>query len=313
MSAMREQIEKQRKRPRRTMLYVSADIDKHLNKAVGLPTDAIIFDLYEAISPEFKQRGREKLRQFLQSARFHGQERVLRINPLHSPWFEDDLKLAVQLPIDALLFTGINSGDELREAEGKLNVAGGEQLPVMSMIESPLAVLNSKEIAGASERLVCLTVSNANLMTRMHLPPSPDRTGLFTSLGLVVLAARAHGLSVVDGAHLEITEPQACEFACRQSRDFGFDGKAVIHPVQLAYTNDAFTPKRKEVERKRHIIRVMEEANAEGRSYALMDNRLLQPSELDAAYRCIALHEAIIERNKAFGKENDTYVEAVSR
>lgn len=310
---MNEQIEQLRKRPRRTMLYVSADIDKHMTKSAGLPTDAIIFDLYESISPEFKQRGRERLQQFLQQAVFHGQERILRVNPIDSPWFEEDLKLAVQLPIDAILFTGITSGEALREAEFKLNGVGGETLPIMAMIECPMAVLNAKEIAAASERLICLTLSNANLMTSMRLPPSPDRTGIFTSLGIVVLAARAYGLGVVDGSHLEITEPHACEFACRQSRDFGFDGKAVIHPVQLAYTNDAFTPKPKDVAKKRDIIRMMEEANADGRSYALMENRLLQPSELDAARRCVEMHEAIEQRNKAFDKENETYVEAVSR
>ena len=71
---MSESIEKIRKRPRRTMLYVSADIDKHMNKSLGLPTDAIIFDLYESISPEFKQRGRDKVRKFLAEAESHGQE-----------------------------------------------------------------------------------------------------------------------------------------------------------------------------------------------------------------------------------------------
>jgi citrate lyase subunit beta/citryl-CoA lyase len=310
---MSDLIATQRTRPRRTMLYVSADIDRHMEKAAGLPTDAIIFDLYESISPEFKQRGRDKLKQFLGKAQFHGQELVLRVNPINSPWFMDDLKLAAELPIDAVMLTGISNGEDIHQAEYQLDGVGGSKLPIMTLIESPLAVLNAKEIAEASERLVCLAVSNANLMTSMRLPPSPDRTGLFTSLAIVVLAARAHGLGVVDGAHLDVTEPHACEYACRQSRDFGFDGKAVIHPVQLAYTNDAFTPKPKDVEKKRQIIELMEKAQSEGRSYAMLDNRLLQPSELDAARRCLEAHAAIEARNKAFDKENETYVEAISR
>ncbi|MET0115888.1 MAG: CoA ester lyase [Sedimenticola sp.] len=300
-------------KPRRTMLYVSADIDRHMEKACNLPTDTIIFDLYESIAPEFKQRGRDKMRSFLERAKFRGQEVVLRINPISSPWFDDDLKLAAELPIDALLFTGITSAEDIRQAQWKLDVAGGDHLPLMTMIETPMAVLNALEIAGASDRLCCMVVSNANLITSMRLPPSADRTGLFSSLSIVVLAARAHGLGVIDGAHLDITEPRACEYACRQSRDFGFDGKAVIHPVQLAYTNDAFTPKPKEIEKKRAIIELMEEAQQQGRSYAMMDSRLLQPSELDAARHCVAYHEAVEARTEAFEQENEHHVKAVSR
>ncbi|MCG8426780.1 MAG: CoA ester lyase [Chromatiales bacterium] len=310
---MNDMIDKAKRRPRRTMLYVSADIEKHMRKSADLPTDAIIFDLYESIAPEFKQRGRERLTKFLKETKFHGQEIILRVNQIGTSWLEDDLKLAATLPIDAVLLSGVKTAEDVKEAAYKLEVAGGGHLPLMSMIETPMAVLNALEIAGASERLVCIAVSNANLMTSMRLPPSPDRTGLFTSLSIVVLAARAHGISVVDGAHLDITDPHACEYACRQSRDFGFDGKAVIHPVQLAYTNDAFSPKPKDIEKKKQIIELMEEAIANGRSYAMLDSRLLQPSELDAARRCIEMHEAIEERNKAFDKENDTYVEAVSR
>jgi citrate lyase subunit beta/citryl-CoA lyase len=310
---MQEKIRQSRLRPRRTMLYVSADIDKHMEKSPGLPTDAIIYDLHESISPQYKERGRNKLKPFLEGRRFNGQELIVRVNPLESEWADADLRAVSRLPIDAVLFTGLESAEDVKQAQWRLDEMGGSHLPIMVMIESPMAILNVQEIASASDRLVCLLLSNANLMTRMRLPPSAERTGLFTSLAMIVLAARAYGISVVDGAHLDITEPTACEYACRQSRDFGFDGKAVIHPVQLAYTNDAFTPKPKDVEKKREIIRLMEQANAEGRSYALMDNRLLQPSELDAARRCIAVHEAIVARNAAFKQENDTYVEAVPR
>ena len=297
---MKEQIENARRRPRRTMLYVSADIVKHTEKAPDLPADSIIYDLQESISPEFKERGRERLRECILHSRFRGQERIVRVNPVDSPWIEGDLTAAAGLPIDAVLFTGITSAAQIKRGEQMLDEAGGAHLPIMTMVESPLAVLNAEQIASASYRLTCLVVSNANLMTSMYMPYSPERTGLFTSLTWIVLAARTHGLSVVDGAHLDIKDPHACEYACRQSRDFGFDGKAVIHPVQLAYTNDAFTPNPKFMERRREIIRLMEEANKDGRSYAMLDSRLLQPSELEAARHWVHLDEAIQERIKAF-------------
>ncbi len=301
---MNQTVETARRRPRRTMIYVSGDIDRHLRKAPELPTDAIIYDLHEPVSPQFKERAREKVRQAILNGGYRGQEVVVRVNRLDSEWLDSDLVMVSRLErVDAVLFTGLCSAGDVEQAAQRLNRAGGGHLPMMAMIESPLAVLNAQQIAGASRRLACLAVSNANLAASMQLPPSPDRTGLFASLSLVVLAARAHGLGVVDGAHLDITEPHACEYACRQSRDFGFDGKAVIHPVQLAYTNDAFTPKPKDVERKRKIIALMEQAREEGRSYAMLESRLLQPSELDAARRCVAQAEAIEARMREFGEE----------
>ena len=290
-------------RPRRTMLYVSADIERHLEKARTLAADSLIFDLHEAVAADVKPAARERLATALRHGGFRGQELVLRTNAPDTPWFADDLGLAARLPIDAVLFTGLESADAVAAAERDLDAAGGARLPIMVMIESPRAVLNAAAMAAASNRVVCLVVSNANLMVSMRLPETADRVGLFASLSLVVLAARANGIGCIDGAHLDVSDARACEYACRQSRDFGFDGKAVIHPVQLAYTNDAFTPKPKDLEKKRAIVAAMEEARRQGKPYALKDGKLLQPSVYEAARRCLALAEAIEQRARQFGME----------
>jgi len=300
---MTDAIAMARLRPRRTMLYVSANIERHLSKSSAVPADSLIFDLHEAVAVDDKARARNTLAAALGRDGFRGQERVLRPNPPDTPWFADDVRLAAQLPVDAVLFTGLESADAVVAAQQALDVAGGAHLPVMLMIESPRAVLNAPAMAAASERVVCLVVSNANLMVSMRLPETADRVGLFASLSLVVLAARASGIGCVDGAHLDVSDARACEYACRQSRDFGFDGKAVIHPVQLAYTNDAFTPKPKDIEKKRAIVAAMDEARRHGKPYALMDGKLLQPSVYEAAKRCLAMAEAIEERGRLFAVE----------
>ena len=290
-------------RPRRTMLYVSADIGRHLEKARALAADSLILDLHEAVAVDAKAAARDSLVAALRRGGFRGQELVLRPNAPDTPWFTEDLRVAAELPIDAVLFTGLESAEAVVAAQQALDAAGGAHLPIMLMIESPRAVLNAPAMAAASDRAACLVVSNANLMVSMRLPETADRVGLFASLSLVVLAARASGIGCVDGAHLDVGDARACEYACRQSRDFGFDGKAVIHPVQLAYTNDAFTPKPKDLEKKRAIVAAMEEAHRQGRSYALKDGKLLQPSVYEAARRCLAMAEAIEQRARQFGLE----------
>lgn len=287
-------------RPRRTMLYVSGDIPRHLAKAPTLPADAVIYDLHEAVAPQFKARARGRVREALAHPNPLGQERILRVNAPGRGYLDADLELAASQPFDAVLLAGLDGAAAVVDAIARLDGYGGAALPVMLMVDSPLAVLNAQEMAGASPRVAGLVVSNANLMVSMRMPPTADRSGLFTSLALVVLAARAYGIGVVDGAHLDIDDAHGCEYACRQSRDFGFDGKAVIHPAQLTYTNDAFSPRPREIEQRRAILAAMEQAYGEGRSYAILDGRLLQPSELEAARRCLAIHEAIEARRRAF-------------
>lgn len=290
-------------RPRRTMLYVSADIERHLEKAPSLAADSLIFDLHEAVAADAKDRARHRLAAALERGGFLGQELVLRVNAPGTPWFADDLRAAAGLPIDAVLFTGLQSAQDVRAAEAALDAAGGGHLPIMLMIESPRAVLEAAAMAAATDRVTCLVVSNANLMVSMRLPETAERVGLLASLSMVVLAARASDIGCIDGAHLDVGDARACEYACRQSRDFGFDGKAVIHPVQLAYTNDAFTPKPKDLEKKRAVVAAMEEAQRQGKPYALKDGKLLQPSVYEAARRCLALAEAIERRVRQTGLE----------
>jgi citrate lyase subunit beta/citryl-CoA lyase len=274
-------------RPRRTMLYVSGDNPRHLEKSRELPADALVFDLHESTAMEHKARARDNVVAAVGAGSFIGQELVVRPNPLNSERLAEDLDAIAALPIDAVLFSGINTRADMLKAVAMLDAAGGERLPVMIMVESPLAVMHLEEILTATRRLSCVVVSTANLCNGLRINVTPDRTGLLTILSLVVLAARAHNVGVIDGAHVEVNDAKGCEFACRQARDLGFDGKAV-------------TPKPKEVEKKRAIITAMQDAEAEGRPYAVLDGRLLQPVELEAAQRCIAMFEAIEEREQAF-------------
>ena len=287
-------------RPRRSMLYVSADNPPHLEKARALHADSLVFDLYESVAPERKAQARDNLVATLRVGGFRGQELVGRVNPLDSLWGAEDLAAVARLELDALLFPGVESGAQLRAAVEQLDQAGGGRLPVMAMIETPLAVLHAEEIAAASERLCCLVMNTATLASALHINGSPDRIGLLASLGLVVLAARAHHRAVVDGAHLDLKEAQTCEFSCRQARELGFDGKTVIHPVQLPYTNDAFTPRPKELDKARAVIQAMKAAQEAGKPYGVLDGRLLQPVELESARGMLALYEAISTREAAF-------------
>ncbi|WP_246128596.1 HpcH/HpaI aldolase/citrate lyase family protein [Pleionea sediminis] len=281
-------------RPRRTMLYVPAHIERHIEKSRGLDADSIIFDQQESVPPQLKDKARENLLKYLSKSDFGHSEKVVRINPLDSPWGLDDLKTLVDLSVDAVLFPRMESAEQLEESIYHLDNAGGGHLKIMVNIESPLGVLNAQQIA-ANDRLEVLVLGTTDLANELKLNQTPDRTGLLTSLSMVILAARAFKKYVIDGPHFDLKNVEACEYSCRQARDLGFDGKTVIHPVQLDYTNDAFTPKRDEINKAKRILKAIEEANKADRSMAVLDDRLIEPSLTEWAQRVIAVYETVHE------------------
>jgi citrate lyase subunit beta/citryl-CoA lyase len=91
----------------------------------------------------------------------------------------------------------------------------------------------------------------------------------------------------------------AFEYACRLGRDLGFDGKSLVHPLQLAYANDAFTPKPAEVKTAREIITELSAANAAGRGTVVINDRLVEHHPIAAAKRLLTLSEMIAKLEEA--------------
>lgn len=282
-------------RPRRSALYVPAHKEQYIEKSRKLNADTIIFDLQESVPPSRKAEARKLLVAALQNSDFGYSEVIVRVNKLNSPWGKDDLNAVAQLNIDGVLFPNIESADELHLAINALDNAGGENKLVMANIESPLGVLRSEEIAASSNRLTTIVMGTTDLANSLRINVTLDRQGLLTYLSMCILAARAHQKNIIDGPHFNLKDVEACEFSCRQARDLGFDGKAVIHPVQLTYTNDALTPKGEDVRRAKGIIAAMEVAKEQGQSVAVIDDRLIEPCLEQWATRVICLYDKVHE------------------
>lgn len=292
-------------RPRRSVLYVAAHEARHVEKSRDLSADCIIFDLQESVPPSKKIDARKQLVKAFDDPNFGYSEKIIRINSLDSEWGMNDLRAAAQLEIDGVLLPNVESAGELKAAIATLDEQGGSRLPVMANIESPKGILKSEEIAGASERLTAIVLGTTDLANALRINMTLDRMGLLTSLSMAVLGARAHDKCIIDGPHFDLKNIEACEFSCRQARDLGFDGKAVIHPVQLAYNNDAFTPKGEDIKRAKKIIEAIASAHEMGKSVAVIDDRLIEPSLELWARRVIALYNQVKElgQNDLIGPE----------
>ena len=280
-------------RPRRSMLYVPGCSARYLNKARTLKVDSVILDLGDPILVELKEQSRKLVAEAVLAGGYGRREVVVRVNDLDSPWGGDDVKAVAATGCDAVLFPNIESKQDVLEALAALDAAGGKHLPIMVMIESPIAVLRAEQIAAASDRIACLVMATSDLLNQLHARRTPDRIALVHSLSQVVLAGRAYDRAVVDGISTDLKDMQSFEYGCRLARDLGFDGKSLVHPFQLPYCNDAFTPKPHDLAAANEVIEALGRANQEGRGTVVVNGRLIEGHHVNAAKRLLALADMI--------------------
>jgi len=283
-------------RPRRSVLFMPGANARALEKARELPADGLIFDLEDAVAPDAKVAARRAVAAALARGGYGRRELVLRVNPLDGEWGEADQEAAVQMPLDAVLLSKVEMAAQVREAVAGLDRAGASPgLALWCMIETPRGVLAANEIAAASERVTVLVMGTSDLGKDLRARDTPDRLALLTSLQLVLLAARAHGLTALDGVHLDLADDAGFAALCAQGRDLGFDGKTLIHPKQIAPANAAFAPRPDELARAERIIAAHDAALAAGNGIAVVDGRVVENLHVAAARRMLALAAAIAE------------------
>ncbi|HEX4858419.1 MAG TPA: CoA ester lyase [Usitatibacteraceae bacterium] len=286
-------------RPRRSMLYVPGCAPRYLHKARSLKVDSLIFDLGDSVLVENKESSREQIVEAMLQGGFGRREKVIRVNDLDSPWGIDDIKAVAKVGADAILFPNVESKTDVIEALTHLDRAGGSHMPIMVMIESPIAVLRAEEIASASDRIAAMVMATSDLLTQLHGRKTPDRLALHYSLSHVLLVGRAFKRAVIDGISVDIKDMHSFELACRLTRDLGFDGKSLVHPNQLPYCNDAFTPKPADITQAVDVINALEQAHREGRGTIMLNGRLVEHHHVSAAKRLLALVDMIKELESA--------------
>ena len=194
-------------RPRRSLLFMPGSNPRALKKARELRADGFILDLEDAVAPEAKENARAIVAAALAKGGYGGRELVLRVSALDTAWGQADLAAAATMPIDAVLLPKVESADGVRLTVSLLDALGApEGLPLWCMLETPLGILCAREIAAASPRLAALVLGTSDLTADLHAISTRDRLPLLTSLGLTILAARAHGLVALDGVHVDLAE-----------------------------------------------------------------------------------------------------------
>ena len=271
-------------RPRRSALYLPASNARALAKARTLACDMVILDLEDAVAPERKAEAREAAVAAVRDGGWGERELLVRGNALGTEWAADDLAALAAARPEGVVLPKVETADTLRTARAAL----GPGVALWAMIETPRAILDLRGIvaAAAETGLAGLIAGTNDLAKELRCRPGETRAPLFPALAAIVCAARAAGLVALDGVCNVLADGPALAVECEQGRAWGFDGKSLIHPAQIAAANRVFAPSEEEIAWARRVVAAF--ANAPRIGAIQLDGAMVERLHLAEAERVLA-------------------------
>jgi citrate lyase subunit beta/citryl-CoA lyase len=262
-----------------------------IEKARSLACDVVILDLEDAVAPEQKAAARA---QAVAAGGFGHREWVIRANGLDTQWGADDLAAISGAGCDAVLLPKVSDPATLRAARKAL----GPGPALWAMIETARAIVDLRAIGEVAEEvgLAAFVVGPNDLAKELRLRPGVDRAPLLPILSQIVTVARAYGIAPLDGVMNAFDDDAAIEAECRQGLAFGFDGKTLIHPAQIAPANRVFAPTADEVAWAETIVAAFDAPENAGKGAIKIEGKMVELLHRDEARRTLALAEAIAAR-----------------
>lgn len=228
----------------RTLLFLPASNERAIAKARELEADLVILDLEDAVRPQDKAVARERATAATREG-YGGRPVAIRMNAPGTPYYGDDVVAVRKSAADYVVLAKVDAPKEAADA------AWLTGRPVLAMIETPRGVIDAAAIATAARGLIAGT---NDLAAELGIIAGEGRAGLVYALQRIVLAARAAGVAAFDGVYNRLEDDDGLERECRQGRAYGFDGKSVIHPSQIATANRLFAPDEAEIEAAERLI-----------------------------------------------------------
>jgi citrate lyase subunit beta/citryl-CoA lyase len=286
-------------RPRRSVLYMPGSNARALEKARSLAADALILDLEDAVAPDAKDIARTQVCEAVKAGGYGRREILIRINGLNTAHGAADLASACAAGPDAILVPKVESAEEVQDIGRRMNALGAPASTALwVMIETPRAILDVASIAAAKNtpdgaRLAGFVMGTNDLAKDTRARLIPGRAPFLTMLSLALLAARNAGLEIIDGVYNNLKDLDGFRLECEQGRDFGMDGKTLIHPDQLAIANEVFAPSVAEIEQARKVIAVFDLPENRTAGALQVEGRMVERLHADMARRTVAVADAI--------------------
>jgi citrate lyase subunit beta/citryl-CoA lyase len=285
-------------RPRRSVLYMPGSNARAIEKARTLPVDGVILDLEDAVAPDAKVQAREQIVSAVKAGGFGPREVFIRVNGTDTPWFSDDLAASIAAAPDAILVPKVSTVEQLDFIGHRLlDMRADLKIRVWAMIETPAAIFNINALAAEAHeseaRLGGFVMGTNDLAKETRARLVPGRAPMLSWLARCLLAARAHGVDILDGVYNDIGNAEGFAQECVQARDMGFDGKTLIHPSQIAPCNTVFSPSPDELAQARVMIAAFDRPENKDKGVVMIDGRMVERMHAEMARRTVAIAEAI--------------------
>lgn len=286
-------------RPRRSALYLPASNAKAIAKARTLPADIVILDLEDAVAPEAKEAARAAAIAAVNEGGFGDREVAIRANGMNTPWGADDVAAIAQSAADAMLVPKVSTTGDIEHYQAALSLAP-PAMRLWAMIETCASIPNLGAIAALARdtRLSLFVMGVNDLAKEMRARLTPERTPFLPFLSLTVAAARAHGVAILDGVCNEFRDLDVFRAEAAQGLLFGFDGKSLIHPDQIAPCNAVFSPDEAELAWARAVIDAFALPENAGKGAIRVDGKMAELLHLDDARRLLAVAARIAQAEK---------------
>jgi len=284
-------------RPRRSALFLPASNPKAIAKARTLPADVVILDLEDAVAPAQKELAREAAVGALYTGGWGHREVVVRANGLDTEWGKADLEALARSGADAILVPKINGPEDVLRYHEALSHAPTE-LQLWTMIETGASVLRLDAIGALakSTRLALWVLGLNDLAKELRARQTPDRAAFQPFLSLSVAAARTHHLSILDGVCNEFRDLDAFRAEAEQGLIYGFDGKTLIHPDQIAPCNTVFSPTEDELAWANKVIEAFALPENAGKGAIQVEGKMAELLHLAQAKRLVSIARRIAGR-----------------
>jgi len=291
-------VDPRKNRLRRTMMFASTQRPNLIRDPYLFAPDSLIFDLEDAVAENQKDAARFSLYHAVQSLDYHGLEKLVRINALDTPHWQEDVRVCVAAGVDGIRIAKCDTADNVRTIDEAVTAAETEfgrepgSTLLMAALESPLAVLNAYEICKASPRMFGIALSGGDFRRCMHTTGAGGGVDMQTARGLMVLSARAAGLQCFDTVYTNLDDLEGFAKETQLIKDMGFDGKSIVNPRQIKIVHDLFTPSRKEIEEAERVVIAIRENAEKGIGIFQLDGKMLDIAFMEGAERTLALAKA---------------------
>ncbi|MCD8222785.1 MAG: aldolase/citrate lyase family protein [Clostridiales bacterium] len=291
-------INAEKKRLRRTMMFLNAQKPGLIKDPYIYKPDSLMLDLEDAVAENQKDAARFSLYHALQEIDYHGCERVVRINGLDTPYWEEDIRCAVAGGCDAIRIPKTESAKDVKLVESAVEAAEIEfgvpvgRTLIMAAIESARGVMKALDICESSERLFGIALSGGDYTKDLQTHITTTGVELMGARQNMIIAARAAGVQCFDTVYTNLDDMEGFRRSVETIHLMGFDGKSIINPRQISIVHEIFTPSQKDIIFAEKVVREIDTKKAQGIGVFTVDGKMIDIAFYDGAKRTIELAKA---------------------